>query len=103
VKHLKGRIRPEEAGKENSPWNIAADFTIDMSLSEDGMKGMLNEYEKDHHTGMDVSAIAKVIRNDHNTVRIANRIFETRLYNLFLSTEGWPHATTWTCRRLMIR
>jgi hypothetical protein len=44
-----------------------------------------------------------LIRNDHNTVRIANRIFETRLYNLFLSTEGWPHATTWTCRRLMIR
>jgi hypothetical protein len=66
VKHLKGRIRPEEAGKENSPWNIAAYFTIDMSLSEDGMKGMLNEYEKDHHTGMDVSAIAKVIRNDTN-------------------------------------
>ena len=28
-----------------------------------------------------------LIRNDHNTVRIANRIFETRLYNLFLSDE----------------
>ena len=28
-----------------------------------------------------------LIRNDHNTVRIANRIFETRLYNLFLSEE----------------
>ena len=27
------------------------------------------------------------IRNDHNTVRIDNRIFETRLYNLFLSDE----------------
>jgi hypothetical protein len=28
-----------------------------------------------------------LIRNDNNTVRIANRIFETMLYNLFLSDE----------------
>ena len=28
-----------------------------------------------------------LIRNDHNSVRIANRIFETMLYNLFLSDE----------------
>ena len=28
-----------------------------------------------------------LIQNDHNTVKIANRIFETMLYNLFLSDE----------------
>ena len=28
-----------------------------------------------------------LIQNDHNTVRVANRIFETMLYNLFLSDE----------------
>ena len=28
-----------------------------------------------------------LIRNDHNSVKVANRIFETRLYNLFLSEE----------------
>ena len=28
-----------------------------------------------------------LIRNDHNTVRVENRIFETMLYNLFLSDE----------------
>ncbi|MBQ3683952.1 MAG: hypothetical protein II922_12905 [Succinimonas sp.] len=33
-----------------------------MSLSEDGIKGMLNEYEEDHHTGMDTEAVAKTIR-----------------------------------------
>ena len=66
VKHLKSKIRPEEDSKENSPWNIAADFTIDMSLSEDGIKGMLNEYEADHHTGMDTGAIAKSIREYTN-------------------------------------
>ena len=32
-------------------------------------------------------AMYGLIRNDHNTVRIANRIFETMLYNLFLSDE----------------
>ncbi len=184
VKHLKTKIRDEADTKENSPWNIAADFTIDMSLSEDGIKGMLDEYEADHHTSMDTGAIAKqirdytngypflvsricqlidekvskdagvssawtdegveeavklllaenntlfqsltknlnnhpefktsirsilmegtrltwngqqdaivqmhmygLIRDDHNTVRVANRIFETMLYNLFLSEE----------------
>ena len=61
VKHLKSKIRSDEDGKENSPWNIAADFDIDMSLSEDGIKGMLNEYEADHHTGMDTAYMAKLI------------------------------------------
>ena len=184
VKHLKSKIRPEDESKENSPWNIAADFTIDMSLSETGIKAMLEEYETDHHTGMNTEVIAHsireytngypflvsricqlmdeevsktmdpadawtskgideavklllaenntlfqsltknlnnypklkaairsilmegtkltynaqqdaivqmqmygLIRNDHNTVRIANRIFETMLYDLFLSDE----------------
>jgi len=185
VKHLKSKIRSEDQHKVNSPWNIAADFNIDMSLSESGIQGMLDEYEADHHTGMDTGAIAKLIReytngypflvsricqlideyvarrlnnlseawsiqgldeavklilaedntlfqsitgklfnypemkasirsilmegtrltwnpdqediqqlkmyglirNDHNTVSVANRIFETRLYNLFLSEE----------------
>jgi len=185
VKHLKSKIRDEDQHKVNSPWNIAADFDIDMSLSELGIQGMLEEYEADHQTGMDTADIAHQIRaytngypflvsricqlidehvgkvmgdlsrawtrfgldeavklllaedntlfqsvtgkltnypelkasirsilmegtkltwnpdqnelsqmqmyglicNDHNTVRIANRIFETRLYNLFLSEE----------------
>ena len=51
VKHLKSKIRGEADAKENSPWNIAADFNIDMSLSETGIQGMLNEYEADRHTG----------------------------------------------------
>ena len=66
VKHLKSKIRGEDDSKENSPWNIAADFTIDMSLSADGIKGMLDEYEADHHTGMDTEAIAKEIHEYTN-------------------------------------
>ena len=63
VKHLKAKIRPDEDTKVNSPWNIAADFNIDMSLSKDGIKGMLDEYEADHSTGMDTAFIAKLIRD----------------------------------------
>ena len=63
VKHLKSRMRPEDQHKVNSPWNIAADFDIDMSLSESGIKGMLDEYEADHQTGMDTAVIAKQIRD----------------------------------------
>ena len=66
VKYLKSKIRSEEDSKENSPWNIAADFTIDMSLSEVGIKGMLDEYEADHHTGMNTETIAKSIREYTN-------------------------------------
>ncbi|SES43279.1 PD-(D/E)XK nuclease superfamily protein [Butyrivibrio fibrisolvens] len=66
VKHLKSKIRDEEDSKENSPWNIAADFTIDMSLSADGIKGMLDEYEEDHHTGMNTEEMAELIRDYTN-------------------------------------
>ncbi len=184
VKHLKSKIRPDDEHKENSPWNIAVEFSIDMSLSESGIKGMLDEYEEDHHYGIDTEKIAGLIhdytdgypflvsrlcqlidekvstlmtpekawtrdgldeaiklllsesntlfqsltknlnnapelkesirsilmegtrltwnaeqddiarlqmygliKNDHNTVKVANRIFEIMLYNLFLSEE----------------
>lgn len=66
VKHLKSIIREEADSKKNSPWNIAADFTIDMSLSAKGIKGMLDEYEADHHTGMNTEAIANLIRDYTN-------------------------------------
>jgi len=66
VKHMKARIRPDGEHKENSPWNIAADFNIDMSLSEEGIAGMLREYDLDHHTGMDVEMLAKQIREYTN-------------------------------------
>ena len=62
VKHLKSKIRPDEDGKENSPWNISADFDIDMSLSESGIKGMLDEYEADHHTGKECTGPGRASR-----------------------------------------
>ena len=66
IRHLKSKIRDDEQHKVNSPWNIAADFNVDMSLPEKGIKGMLDEYESDHNTGMDTSAIAHQIRQYTN-------------------------------------
>lgn len=61
VKNLKRRLRPEDEHKVNSPWNIAIDFNLDMSFSKEGIAGMLNEYENDYHTGMDIDGIAGLL------------------------------------------
>lgn len=62
VKNLKLKINDNEEIKYNSPWNIAVRFNVDMTLSAEGIKGMLDEYEMDHHTGMDTQVIADEIR-----------------------------------------
>lgn len=61
IKNLKLKIRKEEEHQYNSPWNIAADFNIDMNFSENQIQGMLLEYEADNHTGMDAEAISNCI------------------------------------------
>ena len=61
IRSLKRKIRPDEAHRFNSPWNIAADFNIDMSLSAEGIAGMLGDYENDHNTGMNTEIIAQEI------------------------------------------
>lgn len=61
VRHLKLRIRPDEEHKNNSPWNIAVPFDEDMSISAGQIKGMLEEYEADHGTGMDLNDMSEGI------------------------------------------
>ncbi|NCB94389.1 MAG: 9-O-acetyl-N-acetylneuraminate esterase [Clostridia bacterium] len=61
VKNLKRKLRPEDNHKVNSPWNIAADFKVDMSFSQKDIIGMLNEYELDHHTGMNIDEMASML------------------------------------------
>lgn len=63
IKSLKAKIRPEDARKTNSPWNIAADFDVDMSFSAADIAGMLEEYEGDAHTGMDIARMADLLRS----------------------------------------
>ncbi|MDO4329796.1 MAG: ATP-binding protein [Lachnospiraceae bacterium] len=61
VRSIRRKIRPDDAHKENSPWNIAADFLVNMSFSADDIAGMLKQYEADYHTGMDISQISCLI------------------------------------------
>jgi len=61
VKTLKLKIRPEEEQKYNSPWNIAADFTIDLSFNPQEISTMLVDYCNDKNIEMDIPQVSKRI------------------------------------------
>ncbi|MBQ7563303.1 MAG: ATP-binding protein [Lachnospiraceae bacterium] len=63
IRHLKSKIRDEAQHRVNSPWNIAADFLVRMEFSTEEIAGMLSEYETDHRTGMELTAIAQSIED----------------------------------------
>ncbi|MCI9338702.1 MAG: 9-O-acetyl-N-acetylneuraminate esterase [Lachnospiraceae bacterium] len=79
IKNLKLKIRPEEEHQYNSPWNIAAEFNVEMDLSSAEIQNMLEEYEADHRTGMD-------------TVAVAEEIYQY--------TSGYPYLVSAICKRL---
>lgn len=61
IKNLKLKLHPQKESKYNSPWNVAADFIIDMSLGPAEIASMLEEYENDYSTGMDIPLISQLI------------------------------------------
>ena len=61
IKNMKLKLRPDEEKKYNSPWNVAVDFEVDMSFSPKEIATMLQEYEEDYHTGMDITAMSEEI------------------------------------------
>ena len=79
IKNLKLKLRPESEHQYNSPWNIAADFDIEMNFSSEQIAGMLSEYEADYHTGMDIRAVADEI---------------------YAYTSGYPMLTSLICKRI---
>ena len=79
IKNLKLKLRPESEHQYNSPWNIAADFEINMSFSANQIAAMLSEYEADHHTGMDIQAVADEI---------------------YQYTSGYPVLVSSICKRI---
>ncbi|MCL6591268.1 MAG: hypothetical protein K6U80_15105 [Firmicutes bacterium] len=56
---MKLKLRPDEEGKFNSPWNIAAEFEVDLSLNVDEIATMLKEYCQDRNVSMDSMRIAE--------------------------------------------
>jgi len=77
VKSLKIKIRSDEEHKYNSPWNIAADFDVDMSFSVDEIETMLDDYIEN-----------KEIKLDKN-------YFAERLY---FYTSGYPFLVSKLCK-----
>jgi hypothetical protein len=61
VKSLKLKIRKDDETKLNSPWNIAADFNVDMSFNPAEIKTMLVSYSEDSGVKMDFNAVAERI------------------------------------------
>lgn len=61
IRSIRRKLRPDEEHRENSPWNIASDFLVKMSFSVEDIEGMLGEYERDYHTGMDIRLISSMI------------------------------------------
>ena len=61
IRNIRRRIRPDDEHKQNSPWNIAADFDVDLSFTAEDIAGMLAQYEADYHTGMDIKKISELL------------------------------------------
>ena len=79
IKNLKLKLRPDEEYQYNSPWNIAARFTMDMSFSVSQISVMLSEYEMDHQTGMDIETVA---------------------LEIYQYTSGYPYLVSAICKYL---
>jgi Predicted AAA-ATPase len=79
IKSLKLKIRSDEEGKYNSPWNIAAEFTVDMNLQVTEIIPMLEEYAADRGVKMDTQEMAE---------------------QLFYYTSGYPFLVSKLCKML---
>jgi len=44
IKTMKAKIRPYSESANNSPWNIAVDFDVDMNFNSQEIETMLRQY-----------------------------------------------------------
>ncbi len=79
IKNLKMKLHPGQIGHYNSPWNIAADFQVNMSFEAAGIENMLTEYEQDRETGMNIAEMSELI---------------------FDYTSGYPFLVSYICKLL---
>jgi AAA-like domain/PD-(D/E)XK nuclease superfamily len=77
VKSLKLKIRPDSERQYNAPWNIAADFKVDMNLHPNEIQPMLNDYVRERGVAMDTMTMS---------------------YGLFYYTSGYPFLVSRLCK-----
>mgnify|MGYP001203795528 CR=1 FL=1 len=61
IKNIKRKLKADEEIRYNSPWNIAVDFNVDMNFNLSDIAGMLEEYEKEENTKMNILDISHEI------------------------------------------
>jgi hypothetical protein len=61
IKSLKLKVREGAETKLNSPWNIAADFTVDLSFNPAEIATLLADFASENPVQMDMPAIAERI------------------------------------------
>jgi len=77
VRTLKLKLRPDAERKYNSPWNIAANFKVDIGFLPNEIRPMLAEYARDRNVAVDTDAVAE------------------RLYHY---TSGYPFLVSSLCK-----
>lgn len=97
IKNLKLKLRPDSEHQYNSPWNIAADFDIDMSFSVTQIAEMLEEYEADNQTRMNIQAVAEEIYQYTSGYPVLVSSICKQLDEKIIETEGFETMQkTWT-------
>lgn len=92
IKTLKVKIRSETEQKYNSPWNIAADFEVVMSLQPEEIIPMLEDYAKERKVEMynildpvvNMGMLYGIFGNGRG-IKIHNRVYEEVIYNYMVS------------------
>lgn len=97
IKNIRIKMRPDEAHKINSPWNIATDFNISMSFDTNDIAGMLCAYQNDHHISMDITQISQKIY-DYTAgypflVSRICKLMDEALPNMRI----WNKESVWSC------
>lgn len=105
IRNLKRKMRPDEEHKDNSPWNIAADFDIDMSFSSEQINGMLTDYASEHDPTIDTNLVAKEIYDytsgyPYLVSRLCQLLDE--MYHVG-SHDVWSHAGILEAVRKLVR
>jgi len=69
----------DESKVYNSPWNIAVDFTVDLSFNPTDIESMLRDYEEEYCTGMCLDSLSKEI---------------------YTYTSGYPYLVSRVCQHI---
>ena len=77
VKSLKLKLRPDSEKTYNSPWNIAADFKVDLSFNPKDISTMLADYAKETNIDMDIKQLSS---------------------QLYYYTSGYPFLVSKLCK-----